>query len=149
VELKEDIVDGFVSKSQAQLLTQSLRRISCHGVPLAKSFYAQLFSAHPEVRQMFHSNMDSQYGKLDDMLVVLVSEVLNPDMILQPLRDMAKRHVEYGVTAEMYPIAGDMLMQALRQLDAVPLSQDELNAWSVLLDRVNAVMMDETLKHTA
>ncbi|SFI34195.1 globin domain-containing protein [Jannaschia pohangensis] len=142
-------MDGLVTNTQARLLSRSLRRISENGAPLARSFYAELFSAHPEVRPMFHSDLSTQYAKFEDMLVVLVADVLNPGVILRPLQDLAKRHVEYGVTREMYPIVGDIMMRTLRTLDAAPLTGDELEAWDVLLGRVNAFLMDETLNHTA
>ena len=65
-------------------------------------FYERLFAANPSFQPLFKNDMRIQGVKLMTMLAMVVYNLLEPGQILPAIRDLAVRHVEYGVKLADY-----------------------------------------------
>ena len=82
-----------------------------HVIPIsgdaARLFYQRLFSIAPELRALFTSDMDEQGRKLMLTLATIVHDLDPLDRLVTPARDLALRHVQYGVVDAHYPPVGE------------------------------------------
>lgn len=82
---------------------------------LGSVFYEKLFADQPSLRRLFKSAIDEQSQKLIGMLSVLVVHLNQPEALNDELRELAVRHVGYGVKAEHYHSVGEALLWTLKQ----------------------------------
>ena len=81
----------------------------------AALFYGRLFEMAPETRALFRCAMDRQGRKLMSTLMTIVNGLGDFDALVPVVRDLAKRHVVYGVAREHYAVGGSALLWALEQ----------------------------------
>ena len=81
----------------------------------AALFYGRLFEMAPETRALFCGDMGRQGRKLMAALATVVNSLGDFEAIVSVARDLAKRHVAYGVTPEHYAIVGAALLWTLEQ----------------------------------
>lgn len=79
------------------------------------TFYSKLFLENPSLRKMFPKNMELQYGKLLDMLNLIVIRLDRLDELNDEIVALAKRHIKYGVRPGHYRLIGNALIWTLRQ----------------------------------
>lgn len=107
---------------------------------LSQTFYARLFENHPEVRAYFKSDMQSQQDKLVDTLAVVLDTLERTDKAEGILTSLGERHVNYGVTPELYAYVEVAFLELVAQY-AKPEERDELEAlWSKLMNFVSITM---------
>jgi len=93
-------------------------------------FYSKLFTEVPSVKRLFRNPMVSQYKKLTDMLSMIVSRLQEIDAITNDIREMAKRHVHYGVKQEHYVAVGEALLWTLQQGLGADWNAEVQEAWT-------------------
>ena len=82
----------------------------------SRVFYAHLFRIDPSTKPLFKGDMELQGRKLVDTISFIVDHLEDADALLPAARDLAVRHVSYGVTAGQYASVGAALIAALKQL---------------------------------
>lgn len=82
----------------------------------AEAFYRRFFTLCPEARPLFNSSPGAQAQKFSATLLVLVSESGDLPPLDAELDEMGRRHVAYGVTAEMYEHGLVALLQTLQEV---------------------------------
>ncbi|MEL7097199.1 MAG: globin domain-containing protein [Pseudomonadota bacterium] len=83
---------------------------------LAARFYTLLFQKAPETQVLFTGDMHAQGVKLIDTLNFIVDHLDDPDQLLPAARDLAIRHVSYGVAPEHYDVVGASLIEAMQSI---------------------------------
>ncbi|MFN0189629.1 MAG: globin domain-containing protein [Bacteroidia bacterium] len=78
-------------------------------------FYRKLFIDIPELKRMFDSSTISQSIKLVDMLSLIVARLERLDELTEEIKQLAKRHVGYGVKDKHYEYVGAALIWTLNQ----------------------------------
>jgi hemoglobin-like flavoprotein len=69
-------------------------------------FYERLFATNPSFRPLFKNDMRIQVGRLMTMLAMVVYNLHQPGQVLPAIRDLAIRHVEYGIKLPDYARCG-------------------------------------------
>jgi len=91
-------------------------------------FYDHLFTAHPEVRPLFHRSSQGALNKMfAQKLISIVDHLNDPDWLARELTRLATNHKGYGVSIEMYPWVGEALIATLREACG--------DAWSATAER--------------
>ena len=103
-------------------------------------FYERLFATNPSFRPLFKNDMRIQGVKLMAMLAMVVYNLPEPRQISPAIRDLAVRHVEYGVKPAYYDAMRDSLLWTLEQALAEDLTPDVREAWSVCYDELAGEM---------
>ena len=106
----------------------------------AALFYERLFAANPDFRPLFKNDMRIQGVKLMSMLAMVVYNLPEPGRVLPAIRDLALRHVGYGVKHADYHALGEALLWTLEQAlgeDFTPAVQE---AWMVCYDELASEM---------
>lgn len=100
-----------------------------HREALSSRFYTLLFQKAPETQVLFKGDMQAQGVKLIDTLNFIVDHLDDPDQLLPAARDLAIRHVSYGVAPEQYDIVGDCLIEAMQFVLGAEFEEAAKNEW--------------------
>ena len=104
-----------MTPQQVNQIQASFRKLAPIADRAAALFYARLFEMAPETRAMFRGDMDTQGRKLMAAIATVVNSLGDLDAIVPVARDLAKRHVAYGVEPEHYALVGSALLWTLEQ----------------------------------
>jgi hemoglobin-like flavoprotein len=97
---------------------------------LGDVFYGRLFLQHPSLRTLFGPSLLDQYNKLVDTLNYSVARVDEPDALLVALRELGKRHEQYGIKPEHYAAVGSALLWTLQSALGSGWTVDVATAWA-------------------
>ena len=81
----------------------------------AALFYGRLFEMAPETRALFCDDTGRQGRKLMAAVATVVNSLGDFEAIVPIARDLAKRHVVYGVAPERYALVRPALLRTLEQ----------------------------------
>jgi hemoglobin-like flavoprotein len=111
-------------------------------------FYARLFARYPQVRPLFGSNETARQQKmLQEALVAVVDHIEDGAWLSETLHGMGKQHVDYGVSAEMYPWVTECLLETLAEIAGSAWTPGYQRAWEEALDAVSALMLAGAASH--
>lgn len=92
-----------------------------------------MFAAHPELLNIFnHTNQAQgrQQAALANTVYAAAVHIDNLENILPAVVQIAHKHVSLGVKAEHYPIVGEHLLKAIKEVLGEAATDDILGAWA-------------------
>ena len=93
-------------------------------------FYSKLFFDMPHLKNLFHASKEEQARKLVDMLTTIVGRLDNLSEFTQEIKQLAARHVQYGVKEHHYKAVGTALLWTLRQGLGSDWNEKTSEAWA-------------------
>ena len=109
----------------------------------AELFYSRLFEVYPEVKPLFKTDdMKEQGRKLMAMIGTAVNGLDNLEPLLGAVKDLGKRHVDYGVKDEDYDKVAECLIWTLNQGLGDEFTDELEAAWVKTYTAVADVMKD-------
>lgn len=99
-------------------------------------FYERLFADNPNFRPLFKNDMRIQGVKLMAMLAMVVYNLPEPGKLLPVIRDLAIRHVEYGVKSADYDAVREALLWTLEQVLGEEFTPSVREAWTVCYEEL-------------
>ena len=82
-----------------------------------------------------------QVRKLAQTLNFIVDNLHDEETLLPAAKDLAIRHVDYGVTADQYESVGAALIETLTQLLGPAFSEEDKQAWLDTYTKLSSVMV--------
>lgn len=122
--LSQQTID--IVKSTAPVLQQ-------HGVTITTAFYKRLFNEHPELLNIFnHVNQarGRQQTALANAVLAAAQHIDNLEAILPAVVNIAHKHRSLGIKPEQYPIVGENLLAAIKEVLGEAATDDIINAWA-------------------
>lgn len=119
-----------MDQNQLDLVRQSFASASRFAPHLASTFYAELFAIDPALRSLFRRDMIALGKKLIDTLTFVVENMHDPALWTPAARDLAQRHVAYGVEARHYDMVGAALMRTLKHELGASFTPEARTAWA-------------------
>jgi len=107
---------------------------------LIKHFYAVLFAAAPETRDLFPTNMEIQRGRFLRALVHVVQTVDRPAELTPFLQQLGRDHRKFGVIAQHYNAFGNALLSAIEKFAGPEWTPEVAAAWSEAYGLVSRAM---------
>ena len=93
-------------------------------------FYSKLFIDVPYVKHLFKIPREEQSKKLIEMISAIIGRLDRLDELTEDIRQLALRHVDYGVKAEDYKAVGNALIWTLQQGLGADWKDDVALAWT-------------------
>lgn len=118
-----------MNSHQVSLVQQTFEKAAALGEKVAEIFYAELFAIDPSLRRMFKSDMREQGRKLLTTLALVVRSLHAPEKILQPAKNLAVKHIDYGVKPEHYTAVGNALLRTLAKGLGTDFTPEVRAAW--------------------
>ena len=119
-----------MDSKQVALVQQTFEKAAALGEKVADIFYTELFAIEPALKAMFKGDLTEQKRKLLASLAMVVRSLHVPEAILRPARDLAVKHVDYGVKPEHYTIVGNALLRTLKQGLGADFTAEVETAWT-------------------
>jgi NAD(P)H-flavin reductase/hemoglobin-like flavoprotein len=123
------------------LLKESWTLVEDRQDKVAAYFYARMFLAHPEFRDMFPVQMDVQRARLLGAIVSAIQDFDDPERVDDYLRALGRDHRKFYVEPEHYAMVKSALVEALREYAGEGWNLSYEQAWSDVYDLIAAKMI--------
>lgn len=110
-------------------LRESFDIVVTRAPDVTRRFYAILFERYPQVRPLFGRSTEKQEQMLTRALVAVLDRLEDGAWLGDTLRALGAKHVDYGVTEEMYPWVGDALIATLAEVAGDTWTPRVAKAW--------------------
>lgn len=132
-----------MNDAQISLIQDSFSKVVPIKDAAAEIFYSDLFETAPQVKPYFaNADMAEQGSKLMATLGVVVNGLRDLDKIVPVARQLAVKHVDYGVKAEDYDAVGASLIRTLEKGLGDAFSPETKEAWLGAYAVLSGVMKD-------
>ena len=129
-----------MNAAQKGLVQTTFARLAVMPEVAGALFYERLFATNPSFRPLFKNDMRIQGVKFWTMLAMVVYNLPEPGQVSPAIRDLAVRHVGYGVKPANYEVMREALLWTLEQALAEELTPDVREAWTVCYDELAGEM---------
>ncbi|WP_321786703.1 NO-inducible flavohemoprotein [Paraburkholderia sp. J94] len=126
-----------IVKATAPVLAQ-------HGKAIITRFYTRLFEAHPELKNVFnmaHQEQGQQQEALARAVYAYAENIEDPSSLAAVLGNIANKHASLDVKAEHYPIVGEHLLGAIKDVLGDAATEDIISAWAQAYGNLADVLM--------
>lgn len=127
------MVCDMLKQETVQIIKATVPVLEVHGVEITKTFYKNMFQAHPELLNIFnHTNQEKgrQQTALANTVYVAAVHIENLEAILPAVMLIAHKHRSLGILPEHYPIVGEHLLKAIKEVLGDAATDDIINAWA-------------------
>lgn len=104
-----------------------------HGEAITRHFYPLMFKEHPEVKAFFneaHQAGGTQPRALAHAVLAYASNIDRLEQLSGELPRIIHKHVALGVLPEHYPIVGQYLLRAIREVLGAAATDEIIQAWA-------------------
>jgi nitric oxide dioxygenase len=124
----------MLSPQQISLIKATVPLLETGGEALTRHFYQLMFSQYPEVRALFnqaHQASGSQQRALANAVLMYARHIDKLDALGPLVGQIVNKHVSLQILPEHYPIVGNCLLQASREVLGAEIATDEvIAAWA-------------------
>ena len=125
-----------MNAAQRRLVRTSFASLAVMPEVAGALFYDRLFEVNPDFRPLFKNDMRIQGVKLMTMLTMIVYNLPEPGQYLPAIRDLAVRHVEYGIRPADYDALREALLWTLEHALGKDFRPSVRKAWAVCYDEL-------------
>lgn len=127
----------------ANVLRQSLELVASREPLITKRFYEILFHRYPQVQPLFSRNgQEKQQKMLQDAIVAVIDHVEDATWLKENLGAIGRKHVDYGVTTEMYGWVGISLLATLEEIAGDEWTPQVEKAWTDAYGAISGLMLE-------
>ncbi|MGN5455395.1 MAG: NO-inducible flavohemoprotein [Candidatus Kurthia intestinigallinarum] len=122
----------MLSQQTMNVIKSTAPVLEVHGVTITKTFYKNLFEAHPELLNIFnHTNQSKgrQQTALANTVYAAAVNIENLEAILPVVHQIGQKHRSLGILPEHYPIVGQFLLAAIKEVLGDAATDEILGAW--------------------
>jgi len=124
-----------------ELLRSSFALVVEREPEVTSKFYDVLFAKYPAVRPLFSRRSRADQEKmLRDMLVAIIDHLEDATWLTTQLSGLGAKHLDYGVTPEMYGWVGDSLLETLAHVAGDAWTPELKAAWTDAYGAVAGLM---------
>lgn len=123
----------MLSQHTINVIKSTVPVLEVHGTTITKRFYQMMFENHPELLNIFnHANQKKgrQQSALANAVYAAALHIDRLEAILPVVKQIAHKHRSLGVKAEQYPIVGQHLLAAIKDVLGDAATDEILQAWA-------------------
>jgi nitric oxide dioxygenase len=123
----------MLSEQTIQVIKSTVPVLEQHGTDITKRFYQLLFTNHPELLNIFNHANQSQGRQQTALANAIYAAALHIDKletILPVVRQIAHKHLSLGIKPEHYPLVGQNLLAAIKDVLGDAATEEILQAWA-------------------
>jgi hemoglobin-like flavoprotein len=135
--------EHIMTPEQVTLVQRSFAKLAPTAAEAAIMFYDRLFQLSPPIKLMFPAEMTGQRQKLMVTLSVVVNGLSNLQSVLPAASALARRHVDYGVKPEHYPVVGSALLFTLEKGLGDAWTAEVAQAWTAAYSTLSTFMIEQ------
>ncbi|MGD6846039.1 NO-inducible flavohemoprotein [Rossellomorea aquimaris] len=135
----------MLSQKTIEIVKSTAPVLEIKGTEITSTFYKNLFTNHPELLNIFnHANQKKgrQQTALANTVYAAAQNIDKLEMILPVVKQIAHKHRSLGVKPEHYPIVGEHLLQAIKQVLGDAATDEIIEAWGEAYGVIARVFID-------
>jgi nitric oxide dioxygenase len=130
-----------MTPQQVTAVQASFAKVTPIAETAAALFYGRLFETAPETKALFKGDMAAQGKKLMGAIALVVNGLGRIETVAPTVRELAKRHVAYGVKPEHYATVGAALLWTLEKGLADDFTPEVRAAWTDAYGALSGMMI--------
>lgn len=115
-----------------------------YGETITKHFYATMFRDYPAVKAYFnqaHQAAGTQPRALANSVLAYAANIDRLEALKDALPAIIQKHVSLDIRPEHYPIVGDCLLQAIKEVLGDAATDDIINAWAAAYQQLADILI--------
>lgn len=125
-----------------QLLRSSFDLVATRQPRLTSRFYEIFFERYPRARALFGRNTArAQEEMLQRALIAVLDHIEDAQWLVETLGALGAKHVNYGVTEEMYGWVGESLLATLAEVAGADWTPELAAAWTEAYGAISGLML--------
>lgn len=123
----------MLSQQTIDIVKSTAPILEVRGTEITTVFYKNMFAAHPELLNIFnHANQAKgrQQTALANTVYAAAVHIDNLAAIIPAVKQIGQKHVSLGIKPEHYPIVGEHLLGAIKEVLGDAATDDIINAWA-------------------
>lgn len=135
----------MVSATARPYIDASVPVLREHGLTITRTFYRNMFDAHPELKNLFNMGNQAsgvQQQSLASAVFAYAANIDNASALAPVVSRIVHKHVSVGITAEHYPIVGKYLLGAIQEVLGDAATPPLLDAWSEAYSELATALID-------
>jgi hemoglobin-like flavoprotein len=109
---------------------------------LGDVFYTKLFAEVPQIKHLFKTSRQEQSKKLVDMINLIIGRLDRLNEVTDEIKQLAVRHIDYGVKASHYEPVGAALLWTLKQGLGKDWNPEVEAAWAACYRTLSETMIE-------
>ena len=131
-----------MTTNQKSLVKETFAKVAPIADTAAALFYGRLFEMDPSLRPLFRTDLREQGKKLMQMLGVCVGKLDELDDLVPAVKELGRKHADYGVEEEDYATVGGALLWTLEQGLGAAFTPEVEAAWRAVYELLAAAMIE-------
>jgi nitric oxide dioxygenase len=135
----------MLSQNTIKIVKSTAPVLAERGVEITTYFYKTLFEAHPELLNIFnHANQQKgrQQTALANTVYAAATYIDQLEVLLPAVKQIAHKHRSLNVKKEHYPIVGEFLLKAIKDVLGAAATPEVINAWGEAYQVIAQVFID-------
>lgn len=135
----------MLSEATITTIKSTVPVLEKHGRAITSQFYQSMFASYPELLNLFnHANQKQgkQQAALANAVYAAALHIDRLEAILPAVRQIAHKHRSLGVRKEHYPIVGEQLLKAIKDVLGEAATDDIIDAWADAYGVIAQVFID-------
>lgn len=135
----------MLSASSRPYIEASVPVLREHGLAITRRFYAQMFEAHPELKNLFNLGNQAngaQQGSLAAAVFAYAANIDRPEALAPVVERIVHKHASVGIVKEQYPIVGRHLLGAIKHVLGDAATPPLLEAWDEAYNALANALID-------
>jgi hemoglobin-like flavoprotein len=132
----------MVTAAQQSLVQHSWDKLEPLITHVAELFYDRLFELDPSLEELLPASLTEPSTQLVQVLGQAVAGANDLSRIAPVVRELGRRHREYGMRVGHYVTAGDALLWTLEQSLAEDFTPRMKEAWEATYQALSALLLD-------
>jgi hemoglobin-like flavoprotein len=122
------------------ILRQSFEIVIDRRPDLTVRFYEILFAKYPALAPMFRRDRQGQAKMLAGAITAVLDHLEDAPWLQTTLGELGAKHLDYGVTDEMYGMVGDALLATLAEAAAEAWTPVVAEQWTLAYGAIASMM---------
>ncbi|NDJ26106.1 bacitracin resistance protein BacA [Nostoc sp. B(2019)] len=135
----------MISQQTIDIVKSTAPSLKKHGQQITTRMYEIMFRNHPEIREQFDMSAQadgSQPTRLATAVYGYATQIDNLPALTSMVEKIAHRHVQTHVLPEQYPIVGESLLQAMKDVLGKAATEEVMSAWTEAYQALSEVFIN-------
>ncbi|MFN6558682.1 MAG: globin domain-containing protein [Nostoc sp. ChiSLP01] len=135
----------MISQKTIDIVKATAPILKKNGQQITTRMYEIMFHNHPEIRKQFDMSAQadgSQPARLATAVYSYANQIDNLPALKLMVEKIAHRHVQTHVTPEQYPIVGESLLQAMKDVLQEAATEEVMAAWTEAYQALSEVFIN-------
>jgi nitric oxide dioxygenase len=136
----------MLSSASRPYIAASVPVLRDHGLAITTTFYKSMFAEHPQLHNLFNAGNQangSQQQSLASAVFAYAANIDNQAALAPVISRIVNKHASLGVTAVHYPIVGEHLLRAIKQVLGDAATPELIDAWAEAYGLLAQALIDE------